>query len=269
MTATVSADTPRRPREAPWRRTSVTAGVFYLATFVSIPVLGLYGPVHEPGYVTGPGPDTAVVVGGLLELVVAVACIGTAVALFPVVKQQNEGLALGFVASRTVEATVIVIGVVALFAVVGLRRDLAGGPAAIPTARALVAVYDQTFLLGQGLAPVANALLLGTLLYRSRLVPRAIPLLGLVGAPILLASKVATIVGLDGPLSAWSALATVPIAAWELSLGLWLVVRGVTPPRPGQHLTRGVRGRARRRPRGRSCPRGPRGGGGPTPPPPR
>lgn len=227
MTATIAVEAPRTGRD-PWRRTSFVAGVFYLLTFVSVPVLALYGPVHDPGYVTGPGPDTGVVVGGLLELVVAMACIGTAVTLFPIVKRQNEGFALGFVATRTLEATLIVVGVVALLSVVTLRHDLGGavGAAAIPASSALVAVYDGTFLLGQGLMPVANAVLLGTLLYRSGLVPRLIPLLGLVGAPILLISKVTTIVGVNDALSLWSALATVPIAAWELSLGVWLVVKG-------------------------------------------
>ena len=231
MTATISIEAPERRPKDPWRRTSFTAGAFYVLTFVSIPVLGLYGPVHDPRYVVGPGPDTGVIVGGLLELVVALACIGTAVTLFPIVRRQNEGLALGFVATRTLEASLIVVGVVALVAVVTVRQDVAGslGAAAIPAGAALVAVYDGTFLLGQGLMPVANAALLGTLLYRSGLVPRAIPLLGLVGAPILLTSKIAEMVGISDALSVWSIVAALPIAAWELSLGLWLLVKGFRP----------------------------------------
>jgi hypothetical protein len=167
------------------RKTALVAGGFYLVTFISIPTLALYGAVHSPDYVVGPGPDTGVLWGGLLEVIVALAGIGTAVALFPVVKRQNEGVALGFVAARVLEAAVIFVGVVSLLSVVTLRQDRAGADAAslVTTGKALVAIHDGTFLLGQGLIPGVNALLLGSLMYRSRLVPRIIPAMGLIGAP--------------------------------------------------------------------------------------
>jgi hypothetical protein len=213
------------------RKTALVAGGFYLVTFISIPTLALYGAVHSPDYVVGPGPDTGVLWGGLLEVIVALAGIGTAVALFPVVKRQNEGVALGFVAARVLEAAIIFVGVVSLLSVVTLRQDPAGADAAslVTTGKALVAIHDGTFLLGQGLIPGVNALLLGYLMYRSRLVPRIIPALGLIGAPLLLASVTATFFGVYAQVSVWSGLATIPIAAWELSLGLWLVLKGLKP----------------------------------------
>ena len=213
------------------RKTALVAGGFYLVTFISIPTLALYGAVHSPDYVVGPGPDTGVLWGGLLEVIVALAGIGTAVALFPVVKRQNEGVALGFVAARVLEAAVIFVGVVSLLSVVTLRQDPAGADAAslVTAGKALVAIHDGTFLLGQGLIPGVNALLLGSLMYRSRLVPRIIPAMGLIGAPLLLASVTATFFGVYDQVSVWSGLATIPIAAWELSLGLWLVVKGFKP----------------------------------------
>ena len=173
----------------------------------------------------------------MLDVINAIACVGTAVALFPVVKRQNEALALGFVGSRLFEAAVIMIGVVCLLAVVSLRQDFAGatGPAAatlVTTGNALVAVRDWTFLLGPGLVPALNALLLGSLLYRSRLVPRVIPAIGLVGAPLLLAAAVATLFGLVEQNSPAPALAALPVAVWELSLGIYLVVKGFRPSPP-------------------------------------
>lgn len=210
------------------RSTALVAGVLYLLTFVSIPTLALYGPVRDPGYVTGPGPDTPALVGGILEMIVALACIGTAVALYPVVKRQNEGVALGFVATRVLEAGTIVICVVSLLTVVSLRKAGAGADG-LSTAQALVAFHDWVFLLGQGTLPAVNALLLGSLLYRSRLVPPVLPLLGFVGAPLLIASAAATSFDLWGQLSAMSALLTLPIAAWELALGGYLVLRGFRP----------------------------------------
>lgn len=221
-----------RPTTAPpassLRGTALVAGVLYLLTFVSIPTLSLYVAVKEPGYVSGPGPDTAVVVGGVLEMVVALACIGTAVALYPVVKRQNEGIALGFVAIRVLEAATIVAGVVALMAIVTLRKAGAGEDAEV-TGQALVALYDRSFLLGQSLMPAVNALLLGSLLYRSRLVPRILPLFGFIGAPLLVASTTATMFGINEMGSVWSVLAALPIALWEFSLGIRLVVTGFNP----------------------------------------
>jgi hypothetical protein len=152
------------------RKTAIVSGAFYLLTFVSIPTLFLYGPVKEANFVVGPGPDTPVLVGGILEMIVALACIGTAVALFPVVKRQNEGMALGFVGVRVLEAGTIVLCVVSLLSIVTLRKDGAGADALV-TGQALVAFHDWIFLLGQSFLPAVNALLLGTLLYGSRLVP--------------------------------------------------------------------------------------------------
>jgi Domain of unknown function (DUF4386) len=218
------------------RKTALVAGVFYLITFISIPTLALYGPVkNHRDWILGSGGHTAVLVGGLLEVIVALAGIGTAVTLYPVVKRQNEGVALGFVAARVLEGAMIFVGVISLLSLVTLRPDLGGATgantAALVTAGAShVAIYNWTFLLGQSLMPGINALLLGSLLYRSRLVPRVLPVLGLIGAPLLIAAVIATLFGgfkLGSP--GLAALAALPVAAWELSLGLWLVVKGFRP----------------------------------------
>ena len=210
------------------RKTALVAGVFYLLTFVSIPTLTLYGPVHDPNYIVGPGSNTAVLVGGVLEVIVALAGIGTAVVLYPVVKRQNEAVALGFVSTRVLEAATIFVGVASLLAVVTLRQTGAGLDALV-TGQALVALYDRMFLLGQSFIPALNALLLGSLLYRSRLVPRVLPVVGFVGAALLLASDVAVLFGLWDRVSALSAIAALPIALWEFSLGVYLVVKGFKP----------------------------------------
>ena len=156
--------------------------MLYLLTFVSIPTLALYDPVHDPNYILGPGPDTAVLVGGILEIIVALAGIGTAVVLYPVLKRQNEAAALGLVGSRVLEAAGIFAGVACLLSIVSLRQAGAGADALV-TGQTLAVLYDRIFLLSQSLMPAVNDLLLGFLLYQSRLVPRALPLIGFVGAP--------------------------------------------------------------------------------------
>jgi uncharacterized membrane protein len=219
----------------PLRRTALVAGVFYLITFISIPTLTLYGQVKtDREFVTTSGSSTGVLWGALLEVIVALAGIGTAVTLFPVVKRQNEGMALGFVAVRTLEAAMIFTGVVSLLSLVHLRQGpgAAGGAdtsSLVTTGASLVATYNGTFLLGQTLMPCMSAILLGTMMYRSGLVPRAIPLMGLIGAPLLIASTIAALFGIIEQISAWSAIATLPVALWELSLGLWMTFKGFKP----------------------------------------
>ncbi|RIK35183.1 MAG: DUF4386 domain-containing protein [Chloroflexi bacterium] len=210
------------------RKTAFVAGVLYLLTFVSIPTLSLYGPVHDPNYIVSFGPDTPTLIGAVLELIVALACIGTAVALYSVVKRQNEGVALGFFGARVLEAATIFAGIACLLSVVSLRQAGAGASGLV-TSQALVALYDRLFLLGQGFMPAVNALLLGYLLYQSRLVPRVLPLLGFIGAPLLLASDAAVVFGLLERVSALTGIAALPIALWEFSLGVWLVVKGFNP----------------------------------------
>src|SRR5580692_10439869 len=190
----------RIPMTSP-RKTALVAGIFYLITFVSIPTLAIYGPVRDhPDWILGSGGHTAVLVGGFLEVIVALAGIGTAVTLYPVVKRQNEGLALGFVTARVLEAVMIFTGVVSLLSLLTLKQDLGGTTGAntaalVAVGASHVAVYNWTFLLSQSLMPGINALLLGTLMYRSRLDPRIIPLLGLIGGPLLIIAVFATLFG--------------------------------------------------------------------------
>jgi hypothetical protein len=201
------------------RKTALVGGVFYLITFISIPTLVLYGPAkNHRDWILGSGGHTAVLVGGFLEVIVALAGIGTAVTLYPVLKRQSEGAALGFVTARVLEGSMIFAGVASLLSLVTLRQHLgaaagANAAALVTTGASHVAVYNWTFLLGQSLMPAINALLLGTMLYRSRLVPRALPVLGLIGAPLLLTADIATLFGAIGQYSFLAGAAALPIAA--------------------------------------------------------
>src|SRR5919204_3554330 len=223
-----SSQSPRGQTSSSVRRTALAAGVLYMLTFVSVPTLFLYGPVKGANYILGLGPDTNVIIGVLLEMIVALAGIGTAAALFPVLKRQNEGVALGFVGVRALEAAATVAGVVMLMTVVGLRQAGAGA-GALPIAHTLVGMYNHSFLLGQSTMPIVDDLLLGFLLYQSRLVPRVLPALAFIGAPLLLASNVGVLFSLWGQFSALGTLPALPIALFEFSLGIYLIVKGFKP----------------------------------------
>ncbi|MFF5263973.1 DUF4386 domain-containing protein [Actinomadura viridis] len=230
---TIRSRTPETSSDAV-QRTARIAGVWFILTFVlSIPAVLLYDPVlNDPNYISGAGADTQVRLGALLEILTAVANVATAVVLFPILKRQSESIALGYVALRILEATVIVMGVVSVLAVVTLRQDLAGGGGADATliGRSLVALKDQTFLLGPAFcAGFGNGLLLGYLMYRSGLVPRPMALIGLIGGPIACATATAVLFGAYEQQSPVNFLFTAPEIVWELSLGLWLVTKGFRP----------------------------------------
>lgn len=205
------------------RKTSLTAGILYLLTFISIPTLSLYHEIHQPNFVLGSAPSTDVVLGGMLELVMALACIGTALAFYPVLKKQNEMLALGFVAARILEATLIFAGVASLLTVLNLRSL---GAEAQVVSRGLVMLYDRLFLISQSFIPAVNALLLGTLLFQTRLVPRILPIIGIIGAFTLVAGDVAVLYGVYDQRAPIAGLSAIPIALWEFSLGIYLTFKG-------------------------------------------
>jgi hypothetical protein len=209
------------------------AGVIFLITEVaSICAHLLYGPVlNGAEYIAGAGADSRVFLGALLELILAAANVGTAVTLFPIVKRQSEGLALAYVCGRVLEAAVILVGAISLLAVVTLRQNVEGGAGtdiATYTAlgTALVAVHDWTFLMGPNFILGCNSFMLAYLMFRSGLVPRAITILGMVSGPLIVLSATAVMFGLYKQLSPIGGLAGLPSLAWEVSLALWLIVKG-------------------------------------------
>jgi hypothetical protein len=217
------------------RRTATIAGWLMIITFItSIPAaLVLYKPILDhANYIVGGGADTRIALGAFLEMLLIVANIGTAVVLYPILKRQNEGLALGYVTARLVESGFIAVGILSVMAVVTLRQDAAGADSAslITAGKSLVAVHDWTFRLGPGwVVGIGNGLILGYLMYRSGLVPRRMAMLGLIGGPLILISGTAVLLGVIDAGSSAQAIATIPEFFWELSFGIYLVVKGFRP----------------------------------------
>jgi hypothetical protein len=219
----------------PTRRTATIAGWLFVITFVtSIPAFLLYSPVlNDARYIVGAGADTRIALGAFLEMLLIVANIGTAVVLFPILRRQSETLALGYVTARVVECTFIAVGLLSLLAIVTLRQDV-GGPGGadslVSIGRSLVAIHDWTFLLGPGwVVGVGNGLILGYLMYRSGLVPRGMAVLGLIGGPLIIVSGTLILFDVTEAGSAIQGIATVPEFIWELSLGIYLIVKGFRP----------------------------------------
>ena len=216
------------------RRIALAAGVLLIITFVtSIPALYLFQPVLDDpaGYIAGSGADnTRILVGASLELLLILANVASAVVLFPILKRQNETLALGYVTARLVESTFIAIGLVSVLGVVSMQQQDSTGAGAGAVGVALAAIKDWTFLLGPGfIVGVGNGLLLGYLMYRSGLVPQRMAMLGLVGGPLICLSGILVLLGVLDEGGAVQGIATIPEFLWELSLGVWLAVRGFNP----------------------------------------
>ncbi|WP_181311691.1 DUF4386 domain-containing protein [Nocardioides campestrisoli] len=232
MTLSVPPAVHARPATPGTRRTARVVGVLYLLTFAtSVPTLALYAPLDRPDFVLGAGSSTGVLAGASLEVLLALFCVGTAVLLFPVLRRHDEAATLEFLAARVVEAALILVGVACLLSVVSLRESATrSDPESLAVAgQTLTAVYDRVFLLSQSLMPAISALCLGWVLYRSGLVPRAIPLVGLVGGPLLLVSDGAILWGVYLPDAPLAFLGALPVALWELILGVWLITRGFLP----------------------------------------
>jgi hypothetical protein len=213
-------------------------GVLYLITFVtSIPALALYQPVLDDpvGYIAGAGHDKQILFAALLELLLIIANIGTAVVIFPIVRRQNEELALGYVTARVIECTFILAGILSVLGIITLRNQVAGA-AEGTVAYTLAAIKDWTFLLGPGwVVGWGNGLILGYLMYRSELVPRRAAWLGLIGGPLIIVSGTAVMFGGDHPsntLHSLQGLATIPEFLWELFLGVYCTFKGFRPSSP-------------------------------------
>ncbi|HET7722420.1 MAG TPA: DUF4386 domain-containing protein [Acidimicrobiales bacterium] len=230
-------NTSSRTPMTPMRKTALIAGVAYIATFVfSIPVkFGLWTSVLDnPDFILGAGESAGVPWGALFEVLTALGGVASAVALYAVARRHSERAALGFVTTRVLEATMIFVGILSILAVYTLRQDVAGTAGADTSAlltagHGFVAIHDWTFLIGPGLMAGLNALLIGSVMYRARLLPRWIPTLGLIGAPLLLGSCLATLFGIWDQLSAPAMVLVLPIAIWEMSFGVYMAVKGFKP----------------------------------------
>lgn len=231
------ADTSPQVLRAPTtaeQRTARIMGAWFLGTFVfSIPAFIFYDPLlNHARYILSTGADTKVAAGALLEICLAVSGIATAVVIFPIVKRVNESVALGYIASRTVESILILIGVLSLMSIIALRQDFAhsGDTALIDVSRSLLAVHDQTALLGpQFCAGLGNGILLGYLMWRSRLLPRPLVMIGLIGGPLAVLAGVGVLLGAWDISAGLPVLMTAPEAIWEFSLSVWLLVAGFRP----------------------------------------
>ena len=202
-------------------------GWLFLITFVtSIPALALYQPVLDDpaGYIAGGGEDTQIYLGALLELLLILANVATAVVVYPILRRQNEILSLGYVTARLVECAFIGAGIIFVLGIVSLRQD---SPDAADLAVSLAALKDWTFLFGPGfIVPWGNGLILGYLMYSSRLVPRRMAWLGLIGGPLLLFSSIGTLFEWWDAGSTVPAILVIPEFLWELSLGIYAAVWG-------------------------------------------
>jgi Domain of unknown function (DUF4386) len=231
------------------RKIATLTGWLMVVTFVtSIPAYFiLYAPVRDnPAAIAGAGtdPTVSVALGAVLELILIIANVGTAVVPYAVFKRYSEGLALSYVAARLVEAIFIAIGIISLLTFLFMRQE--GTPGTnVGIGEAFVAVYDRAFLIGPGFfAGVANGMILGYLMYRSGLVPRGMAMLGLVGGPLVAASGIAVMFDVIERGATVQAVATIPEFIWELSFGIYLIVKGFRPSPILAGVDRGPVGRA-------------------------
>lgn len=215
------------------RRTAAIVGWLFIVTYVTsiAAKIGFYPPIFEPGYITSSGEDSRVLWGVWAEAILIVANIGTATVIYPVLKRQNAHLALGFVAARIMESVFIAVGMLSVLTLVSMRANTDPNTEGLPVlGNALVTLQEWTFSMGPGtVVAVGNGMILGYLMWRSGLVPRYLSVLGLIGGPMLFLTGSAAMLGIIEPGSAVQSLSSAPEFFWELSLGIYLIVKGFRP----------------------------------------
>jgi Domain of unknown function (DUF4386) len=209
------------------RRISLAFGALYLITFItSISALILFQPVLDDpqGYIAGAGEDNRIYFGVLLELFLIISNVGTALVLIPLLKRQHEILTFSYVAARIMECVFILVGIIAVLAIVSLRQD---SPDAGVLAESLAAIKDWTFKLGPGfVVGIGNGLILGYLMYRSGLMPRGLTWLGMIGGALQSLAGIGVLFDLYDAGGPVQGIATIPEIIWELSLGIHPLVWG-------------------------------------------
>lgn len=217
------------------RKAARIFGALFILTFVtSIAGLLLYGPVLDhKDYIVNGDADGRIALGALLEIGLVITNIGTAVVLYPIARRHSQTLALGWVASRIVESTVIAVGAISLLTIVTLHQDSAAGSSALLVQQeSLKAVHDWTFLFGPGFCVgVGNGIILGYLMWKSGLLPRRLALLGLIGGPLVLVRAVLILFDVVDPGDGIAVL-VVPEILWEAALGLYPLIKGFRTPSP-------------------------------------
>jgi len=216
------------------RDIAILVGVLYiLAAVTAIIGFVLYQPIlNDPDYIiNGSANETQVIWGAFNELILAFSVIGISVLMFPIVNKENENIAIGYVCFRIVEAILIIIGIISLLSIVTLSQEF--GIEAAPNVssylsagKSLVILHNWTFLLGPNLALGPSTLMMSYFLYDSKLVPRFISVMGLVGGAIILAFALLVMFGVFLQVSLWGAIFAIPVFAYEMSLAVWLIVKG-------------------------------------------
>jgi hypothetical protein len=215
------------------RKLALVAGIFYILTFVHVAILPLYDDIlNDPDFILGAGDEAPVRLGAIFDLLTAFFGIATGVILYQILRRQQMAIALGYVAVRTFEGVMIVVGSLCLLAIVTLREEGTTADAATLSAigSALVAVRDWSFFFGPGIcAGLGNGLLLGYLMLRSGLVPRNMALLGVIGGPVSVVGLTFVLFGQWEQDDPEQFLFTLGEIAWELSLSVYLIVKGFKP----------------------------------------
>jgi hypothetical protein len=207
--------------------------LFILAAVTAVIGLNLYDPIlNGPDYlIKGSEHANQVVLGAVMELMLVVSAIGTATTMFPLLRQYNETIALWHVCFRFLEAIIITVGVISVLSLLTLSQEFAAAGAPDPSSFhssgiILKAIHDWTFMLGPLFMLGINTVMYSYIFYKTKLVPRFISILGMTGATSVFICSLFVMFGLFPQISFWGAVLAVPVAANEMILAVWLIIKG-------------------------------------------
>ena len=207
--------------------------LFILAAVTAIIGLSLYDPILKgPDYLMkGSEHANQIILEAVMELILVISAVGTATTMFPFLKKYNETIALWHVCFRFIEAVIITIGVISVLSLLTLSKEyVAAGAPDIASYQAsgivLKAIHEWTFLLGPNFMLGLNTIMYSYIFYKSNLVPKFIPIIGMTGATLVFIAALLEMFGVIQQVSVWGAILSLPVAANEMILAVWLIVKG-------------------------------------------
>ncbi|MEJ2241377.1 MAG: DUF4386 domain-containing protein [Candidatus Bathyarchaeota archaeon] len=216
------------------RKTSIIVGVLFLIATIIIIIGGIFSfSIYESDYLIAVASnENQVIFGALLEIVATAAIVGIPIAMFPLLKKFNESLALGYVAIRIFEGLTIFLNTIVLLSILTLSQEFVNtlSPDVLyfqTTGNLLLTVREQISVLVDFSFPI-GALVFNYLLYKTRLIPRWISVLGLLGGALWLIATPFRLFGFNPEQIDFLAL---PIAAQEMILAIWLIIKGFNSPK--------------------------------------
>lgn len=209
-------------------------GIFFIVAAVSsVTGLKLYDPILSDAnfIISGSTHYNQIISGAICELILAATATGTGIMLYPYLRQYSESLGLGYLCFRMLEVFFILLGIVSVLTTLSLsvhysNHIIQDNAMDESVGFAFISLHNWTFILGPNFMLAINTFLYSYTFFKTGLVPKGLSLLGLTAACLIMLAAILELFGIIYQISVWGILLAFPIALYEMSLSVWLIVKG-------------------------------------------